>query len=157
MIRFPSILIFNVAALLFSAKGQAPENPLLETLTALNRLREVCEGGGPRFQLDKDNCGRFYECGIVGLAYHYVSALVAHKRSTYSIIYLQECPSDYLFNVEQQYCDHPERIDCGERPRCEKETGSNCVNGRKLNTIRILQVLTKGHVFNLIIDRCCLC
>ena len=73
MIRSASVFIFNVAALLFYAKGQAPENPLLETLTALNRIREVCEESGPKFQPDKGNCGRFYECGIVGLAYYYVS------------------------------------------------------------------------------------
>ena len=73
MISLASILILNVAALFFVAQGQAPENTLLETLTALNRLREVCGEGGPRFQPDKGNCGRFYECGILGLAYHYVS------------------------------------------------------------------------------------
>ena len=73
MISSASVLIFNVAALFFAAQGQAPENTLLETLTALNRIRELCEEGGPKFQPDKGNCGRFYECGIVGLAFHYVS------------------------------------------------------------------------------------
>ena len=73
MINLSTILIFYVAALLFAAQGQAPENTLLETLTALNRIREVCEEGGPKFQPDEGNCGRFYECGIVGLAYYYVS------------------------------------------------------------------------------------
>merc|ERR1712018_470840 len=62
-------------------------------------------------QPDQNNCGRFYECGLAGLALHF------------------ECPEDYLFSVDQQYCDHPERVDCGNRPRCEKETGENCVNG----------------------------
>ena len=43
---------------------------------------------------------------------------------------MQECASDHLFNVEQQYCDYPERVDCGDRPSCD-ESGKNCVNGRK--------------------------
>ena len=73
MISSSTILTIYVAALFFAAQGQAPENTVLETLTALNRIREVCEEGGPKFQPDEGNCGRFYECGIVGLAYYYVS------------------------------------------------------------------------------------
>ena len=64
------ILSFYMALLLFAAEGKAPRNNLLETLT---RPRKVCEEGGLKFQPDKDNCGRFYECGLVGLARHYVS------------------------------------------------------------------------------------
>ena len=73
MVSSQSTLVLYVVALLFSAKGQAPENTLLESLTALNRIRDVCEEDGPKFQPDEGNCGRFYECGIVGLAYYYVS------------------------------------------------------------------------------------
>ena len=64
------ILSFYMALLLFAAEGTAPRNNLLETLT---RPRKVCEEGGLKFQPNKNSCGRFYECGLVGLARHYVS------------------------------------------------------------------------------------
>ena len=72
MISLAHAGILILVALLYAANVEAQENQLLETLT---RPRKVCEEGGLQFQPDKNNCGRFYECGLVRLARHYVSKM----------------------------------------------------------------------------------
>ena len=73
MIRltYSGILLY-VSFLLTIVEGQAPKNTLLETLT---RAKKVCKEGGRKFQPDQNNCGRFYECGLAGLALHFVSEI----------------------------------------------------------------------------------
>jgi len=62
---------------------------------------------------DPNNCMKYYHC--------YEGAVEEHLNCPLDTLGKQE-----LYDPDHMWCDHPERVDCGSRPICDKND-ENCV------------------------------
>lgn len=72
----------------------------------------TCDQDGVDFFPYPENCRKFYECDNGNL-------------------YKMTCANDWLYDINNKYCDYPERVDCGDRPLCDNDD-NNC-HDRKMN------------------------